>query len=124
MKIRKNIQGKLNGRCHLNSLKLHKQKGYDIYVGFCCADLRNRFGYYSYFPHFWNVSDNEIIDNSLGSKEDLLYIGKKIIGFNNSNKMFDVLLKPLYKDISIEDDFNKFINYCKSKGFKILNRNS
>ena len=102
MKIKENISGKLNSRCHLNSFKHKKEFKSEIYVGYYVEYIKN---YITATPHFFNVLNDEIIDISLGTKKGF-YFGKKITSkYQSPDKMFDAeLWVTLYAEKRIENN--------------------
>lgn len=118
MKIKENIKGKLNSRCHLNSLKHCKEFKSEIYVGYYVEYQKQ---YITATPHFFNVLNDEIIDTSLGTKTGI-YFGKKVnTKYSSADKMFDAeLWTTLYKESRIET-IEELNNICAKYNLIRLN---
>ena len=118
MKIKENIKGKLNSRCHLNSVKHSKEFKSEIYVGYYVEYQKQ---YITATPHFFNVLNDEIIDTSLGTKSGL-YFGKKVTAkYTSADKMFDAeLWHTLYFEKRIENN-TALEEICNKYQLKQLN---
>ena len=118
MNIAENIKGKWNSRCYLNAFKHAKATGSKIYVGIIATPHGGRgMTGFGTTTHFWNVSDNKIIDTSLGSKylkqKEVVFFGKEVKEkYPSSTKMWDAEFKPILDESTWEiQGFNEIPNH-------------